>query len=405
MQTQLADFIRNTPQGEAADAILRKCVHCGFCTATCPTYQLLGNELDGPRGRIYLIKQMLEGEEPTARTQLHLDRCLTCRSCETTCPSGVHYAQLLEIGREVAEDKVPRKALERIVRRLFVLLLPQYLLTKPGFVIGQMIRPLIPAILRKSIPSKQRTGAWPKNKHKRKMVIHRGCVQRAARPSINAAAARFLDHQSITAVQAKDGCCGALGLHLGDRKFLEKNARRNIDVWWDEIQNGAEAIVSTASGCGVTIKEYGELMKHDQQYAKKAEQIASKVIDLSEVEIDAQQKDNVDLPDRVAIHTPCSLQHGQQVTGSIQTIMEKFGIETSFVADSHLCCGSAGVYSMLQPKIAGQLLDNRVAALEQGSPDCIVTANIGCLMHLDSGASVPVKHWVEVVAPPKTSAG
>jgi len=400
MQTQLAEFVRGTPQGESAEAILRKCVHCGFCTATCPTYQLLGNELDGPRGRIYLIKQVLEGQEPTKRTQLHLDRCLTCRSCETTCPSGVQYGQLLDIGREVIEEKVQRTLLERLIRRLFVLLLPNYLLTKPGFVVGQMVRPIMPKLLRKSIPEKQRVGKRPKVQYTRKMVIHRGCVQRAARPSINAAAARYLDLQSISAVEVRDGCCGALGLHLGDRKFLETNARRNIDAWWNQIQDGAEAIISTASGCGVTIKQYGELMKHDPQYAQRAELIASRVIDLSEVEMKAQYERTAEQPSKVAIHTPCTLQHGQKVTGSIEKIMERFGIETSFVANSHLCCGSAGVYSILQADIAGQLLANRIDALEKELPECIVTANIGCLMHLDSASSVPVKHWVEVVAPP-----
>ena len=232
------------------------------------------------------------------------------------------------------------------------------------------------------------------------MVIHRGCIQRSAKPEINAAAARFLNSQSITSIQTADACCGALGLHLGDRNFLVRNARKNIDAWWPEVENGAEAIVSTASGCGVTIKEYGELMKDDPEYRVKAAKIASLAIDISQVEITSKPSNNSALPDRVAVHSPCTLQHGQKTVGSVEKILKTYGIETCHVADSHLCCGSAGVYSILQPKISNQLLANRVSALEQGKPKCIVTANIGCLMHLDSGASVPVKHWVEVVAPP-----
>ena len=399
MQTELADFIRDTPQGHLAEEILRKCVHCGFCTATCPTYQLLGNELDGPRGRIYLIKQMVEGAEPTQRTQTHLDRCLTCRSCETTCPSGVEYGRLLDIGRDLIEQKVSRKWHERVIRKMLMIGIPNYLLTMPGFWFAHLVRPMLPSMLKKKLPPKGKVGKWPKSQHIRKMVIHRGCIQRAAKPDINAAAARYLERQSISPIETNDVCCGALGLHLGDRKFFDQYAKKNIDTWWEHIQNGAEAIVSTASGCGVTIKEYGDLFKDDPQYRDKAEKIASVVIDISEVEDQSDLQHTNTQYRKVAFHSPCTLQHGQKLSGCVENILKKNGFELTQVRDAHLCCGSAGVYSLLQPKISYELLDGKIATLEEDDPECIVTANIGCLMHLHSVSNVPVRHWLEIVAP------
>lgn len=399
MQTELADFIRETPKGQVADSILRKCVHCGFCSATCPTYQLLGNELDGPRGRIYLIKQVLEGFEPTQRTQLHLDRCLTCRSCETTCPSGVRYGELLEIGREVVEQRVPRTFSERLVRKSILLIVPNELLTRILLCLARFFQSLLPAAFGKKIPPKEKSKPWPKAMHSRKMIIHQGCIQRVTKPAINAAAARYLNGHSISAIRTNDACCGALGLHLGNRDFFTRQARKNIDAWWPHIQKGAEAIVSTASGCGVTIKEYGTLLKEDQDYAEKADKIASLAIDISEVERSAEISKTLDLPTKVAVHSPCTLQHGQKIVNSVEKILSEYGIETTQVEDAHMCCGSAGVYSVLQSELSGQLLKNKIAALERGQPDQIVTANIGCLMHLASSSAVPVKHWVEVVAP------
>ncbi|MDE0309691.1 MAG: glycolate oxidase subunit GlcF [Acidiferrobacterales bacterium] len=399
MKTDLADFIRNTDQGQVAESILRKCVHCGFCTATCPTYQLLGNELDGPRGRIYLIKQMVEGAQPTARTQLHLDRCLTCRSCETTCPSGVRYSKLLEIGRDIVEQKVGRSPFQRAVHMGLQFVVPNTFLTSVALMSARLVAFALPEKLKRKIPPKQKVEAWPERNHVRTMIIHQGCIQRVARPGINAAAARYLDRQSISAVRTSDSCCGALGLHLGNRDFLIRHARRNIDAWWPQIKAGAEAIVSTASGCGVTIKEYGELLADDREYAHKAEKISSLTIDISEVETNASPAKLDSQVSNVAFHSPCTLQHGQKVTHSVEQILANHGLTLETVENSHLCCGSAGVYSLLQPEIAEKLLEDKIAALERGNPQIIVTGNIGCLMHLSSRSSVPVKHWVEIVAP------
>ncbi len=399
MQTHLTESILYTPEGQVAESILRKCVHCGFCTATCPTYLLLGNELDGPRGRIYLMKQVLEGERATERTQLHLDRCLTCRSCETTCPSGVEYGKLLDIGRDLVGQQVPRSFAERIVRGALKLLIPNAFLTSAMLWCGRMVKPALPRFLKKKVPSYQRAKPWPKTQHERRMIIHQGCIQRAAKPAINAAAARFLDTHSISAIQTDDACCGALGLHLGDRKFLERYARRNIDAWWPQIETGAEAIVSTASGCGVTIKEYGYLLGNDPDYVEKAKRVAEMVLDISEVNGDLAASPSRTRYDKVAFQSPCTLQHGQKIVHSVESILHRHGIETTPVANGHLCCGSAGVYSLMQPEISQQLLDSKLSALQQGAPQCIVTANIGCLMHLETQADVPVKHWVEVVAP------
>lgn len=399
MQTDLADFIRDTPQGQAAESILRKCVHCGFCTATCPTYQLLGNELDGPRGRIYLIKQMVEGDTPTTRTQLHLDRCLTCRSCETTCPSGVKYSKLLEIGRDIVEEQVGRSFSERIVRKGLQFIIPNVFLTTVALKLARLVSFALPENLKKKIPPKEKLEPWPVGEHARKMIIHRGCIQRVVKPGINAAAARYLDRQSITAVQTSDSCCGALGFHLGNRDFLVRHARKNIDAWWPQIEAGAEAIVSTASGCGVTIKEYGELLADDAEYAQRAAKISSLAIDISEVESNSPPVKLGENIHSVAYHSPCTLQHGQKVVNSVERILGDHGLNLESVENPHLCCGSAGVYSLLQPEIADQLLENKIETLEHGKPQTIVTGNIGCLLHLNSRSSVPVKHWVEIVAP------
>lgn len=398
MQTDLADFISDSPKGRVADSILRKCVHCGFCSATCPTYLLLGNELDGPRGRIYLIKQVLEGAQPTERTQLHLDRCLTCRSCETTCPSGVRYGRLLEIGREVVDEKVPRKPRERFVRSLLMWIIPNPMLTQLGLFFSRTLAPFLPNSLRKKIPPKERKLAWSSVRHERRMIIHQGCIQRSTKPQINSAASRYLDASSISSIRTKDTCCGALGLHLGNFDLFKKQAKTNIDAWLPHLENGVEAIVSTASACGATLKDYGELLADDEDYAEKAQKIASSVIDISEVDCNKSTALLSKAKEKVAFHSPCTLQHGQKIVNKVEEILGEHGFETVPVEGSHLCCGSAGAYSLLQSEISEQLLRRKIDALEKNSPDCIVTANIGCLMHLNSVASVPVKHWVEIVA-------
>ena len=402
METHLADFIRDTPQGREAESILRACVHCGFCTATCPTYQLLGDELDGPRGRIYLIKQMLEGEAVSAKTRLHLDRCLTCRSCETTCPSGVRYGRLVEIGREVVERRVARPPGERARRWL----LRRGLLSRRLFGLaaasGRLARPLLPRALATKLPdSVHRT--WPRPRHARRMLALYGCVQPALAPSIDASLARVLDRIGVSLVRAPgSGCCGAMSQHLSAADEARRLIRANVDAWWPEIERGAEAIVVSASGCGVQVKEYGDLLREDPAYAERAARIASLARDPVEV-IAAEWRRIAPLvaldrgAERVAFHAPCTLQHGLKLGGRVEEILQAIGLELTPVADPHLCCGSAGTYSMLQPELAERLRANKVAALEAGAPALIATANIGCLVHLAAGTARPVRHWIELL--------
>lgn len=408
MQTQLAPEFQNTPDGLQAEAILRKCVHCGFCTATCPTYQLLGDELDGPRGRIYLIKQVLEGEMPTRKTQLHLDRCLTCRNCETTCPSGVQYGHLIDIGRKLVDERVPRPAGDRAVRWALKEGLPSPLFA-PAMKIGQAVRGLLPASLKNKVPAKQASGVWPTRTHARKMLMLEGCVQPAMMPNINSATARVLDAAGIqTVVAAKAGCCGAVKFHLNDQDGGKAEMRRNIDAWWPYVEGGIEALVMNASGCGVTVKEYGFILKDDPAYAEKAARISELTRDLSEllpVIAEALQTSRPELMEkitasapRLAFHPPCTLQHGQQLRGGVEQHLGALGFDIKVSNnEAHLCCGSAGTYSVLQPEIAYQLRDRKLANLGEMAPEVIVSANIGCITHLQSGTATPVRHWVEVL--------
>jgi glycolate oxidase iron-sulfur subunit len=402
MQTNLADFIINTPEGQEADQILRKCVHCGFCTATCPTYQLLGDELDGPRGRIYLIKQVLEGKPAGPSTQLHLDRCLTCRNCESTCPSGVQYGRLVDIGRQVVERQVARPPRQKLVRTLLKEALPRRWVFTPALKLGQALRPLLPAVLKNKVPPSQPTAVWPQRTHARKMLLLDGCVQPALAPNINAAAARVFDTLGVTLQLApKAGCCGALRYHLNAQEAGLDDMRRNIDAWWPLVEAGAEAIVMTASGCGVMVKEYGHLLAHDTAYADKAARIAAMTRDVSEVLGDFAAALGERLAgksgQRVAWHPPCTLQHGQQIRGKVEALLRLAGVDVQLCADSHLCCGSAGTYSILQPDLAYQLRDNKLKNLQALNPETIVSANIGCLTHLQSGTETPVRHWIELI--------
>ena len=405
MQTKLSPEFKGTPDGEAAEAILRKCVHCGFCTATCPTYQLLGDELDGPRGRIYLMKQVLEGEPVTRKTQLHLDRCLTCRNCETTCPSGVQYGQLVDIGRKLVEERVPRPAKEKAVRWLL-----KEGLTSPAFgpamKLGQALRPLLPAALKNKVPAQAgpRAHQWPTRVHARKVLMLMGCVQPAMMPNINSATARVLDAAGIQTLVADDArCCGAIRTHLADPEGGRADMRRNIDAWWPLVSAGkVEAIVMNASGCGVTVKEYGHALAHDAAYADKARRISELTRDLSELlpDIAPALRNRLRKPKAraLAFHPPCTLQHGQQLRGGVEAHLNALGFDVQLAAsDSHLCCGSAGTYSVLQPELAYQLRDRKLAQLAAVQPQVIVSANIGCIQHLQTGTSTPVRHWIEVI--------
>jgi len=405
MQTELADFIRDTPEGREAEEILRKCVHCGFCTATCPTYQLLGDELDGPRGRIYLIKQVLEGAEPTGKTRLHLDRCLTCRSCETTCPSGVHYSRLLDIGRHVVDARVPRHGGEALIRGVLREFVPRPKLFGVAMKAGQAVRGLLPKALKAKVPEARPAGAWPTARHARRVIALAGCVQPAMAPSINAAAARVLDAIGISMVEAAGaGCCGAVRFHLNDQDGGRDDARRNIDAWWPAIAAGeVEAIVMTASGCGVQVKDYGHLLQHDPAYADKARRVAELTRDIGEVV--AAEADALAavlgaraLPRQaLAWHAPCTLQHGQRIRGTVEKLLAAAGYELTPVRDSHLCCGSAGTYSILQPELSERLRGNKLDCLLEGGAGMIASANIGCITHLQAGTGTPVRHWIELI--------
>jgi glycolate oxidase iron-sulfur subunit len=421
MQTHLAPEFRDTPDGREAEAILRKCVHCGFCTATCPTYQLLGDELDGPRGRIYLMKQVLEGAEVTRKTQQHLDRCLTCRNCETTCPSGVDYGHLVEIGRRVVEAKVERPRGEQAVRWLLKEGLTSPLFG-PAMKLGQAVRPLLPAALKAKVPAPVQGAAaarahrWPTREHPRKVLMLLGCVQPAMMPNVNSATARVLDAAGIqTLVADGAGCCGAIRSHLNDHEGGLADMRRNIDAWWPLVQGltsqgTVEAIVMNASGCGATVKDYGHALAHDPDYADKAAAISALTRDLSELlpgllpalssrlQAATQGRGRALAPRRLAFHPPCTLQHGQQLRGGVERALGELGFEVSVAAaESHLCCGSAGTYSVLQPGLATQLRDRKLGHLEPLQPEVIVSANIGCIQHLQTGTATPVRHWVEVL--------
>ena len=403
MQTNLADFIRDTPQGRTAEEILRKCVHCGFCTATCPTYQLLGDELDGPRGRIYLIKQVLEGAEVTAKTQLHLDRCLTCRSCETTCPSGVQYGRLVDIGREVVEQRVPRAPVDAAKRATLRHTIPGGKLFGAVLQAGRLVRGLLPGALQAKVPpaNPDRRG-WPQSVHARKMLVLDGCVQPSLSPNTNAAAARVLDRLGISVVRVpRTGCCGAVALHLNAVHDAHDAMRRNVDAWWPHVEQGAEAVLITATGCASVAKDYGYQLAQGRTYAAKAARIAELSRDISEVliaEREALKRLLHRKPlQRYAFQSPCSLQHGLKMSGKVEALLTDLGFELTPVRDAHLCCGSAGTYSLLQPQIAQQLLANKVTCLTAGAPDTILTANIGCQMHIQSGTQTPVRHWIEVL--------
>ncbi len=409
MQTQLAPEYAARADGLEAEAILRKCVHCGFCTATCPTYQLLGDELDGPRGRIYLIKQVLEGAEPTRATQMHLDRCLTCRNCETTCPSGVEYGHLVDIGRKIVDEKVPRPLGEKTLRWALKEGLPSPLFA-PAMKAGQMVRGLLPAALKAKVPAPQPSGTWPTRQHARKVLLLAGCVQPAMMPNINTATARVLDAVGVqTVIAPKAGCCGAVKFHLNDQEGGKAEMRANIDAWWPLVEQGVEAIVMNASGCGVTVKEYGHILKDDALYAAKAERISALTRDLSELlpamlpELADKLQGRVQQPDTLyAYHPPCTLQHGQKLRGGVESHLNQLGFRLRTARnESHLCCGSAGTYSVLNPELSYQLRDRKLGRLSEAfgaqPPDMILSANIGCISHLQSGTGTPVRHWVEVL--------
>ena len=409
MQTTIDPMLRDTPMGEEANRILRSCSHCGFCLATCPTYQLLGSELDSPRGRIYLMKQMFEGKAVTATTQLHLDRCLTCRACESTCPSGVEYGKLVDIGRAHLEPRVQRGARVRLTRWALRTLLPRRTLFSTLLRVGQWTRPLVPAPLKAKIPPRQSAPAWPaKAGHSRSVLLLEGCVQPAMAPAINPVTARLLDRLGVAVIRTPAAqCCGAVSQHLGAPDEARRHIRSTIDAWWPAIEAGAEAILVNASGCGVQVKDYGHLMADDPVYASKAERVSALTRD--PVEWLLGEEDRLrpaeTAPRRVAFQSPCTLQHGQKLGGRVEALLTRLGFELCPVADSHLCCGSAGTYSVLQPELSKRLRGEKLDNLQAGRPEMILTANIGCLIHLQEAAGVPVRHWLEVLTVATETAG
>jgi glycolate oxidase iron-sulfur subunit len=400
MQTTLSESASQLPRAAEAESILRTCVHCGFCNATCPTYQLLGDELDGPRGRIYLIKQVLEGNEVTQKTQQHLDRCLSCRNCETTCPSGVDYHNLLDIGRAVVDAAVPRPLGQRLLREGLRQTVPHPDVFKGLINSGQVFRALLPGTLQSKLPrSVYPAKPRPTTLRERQVLMLEGCVQPSLSPNTNAAAARVLDRLGISVIATREaGCCGAVDYHLDAQATGLDRARRNIDAWWPGIEKGAEAIVQTASGCGAFIKDYGHLLASDPAYADKAKKVSELARDLVEVLRDEPlEKLGIHASQRVAFHCPCTLQHGQKLGGAVEALLTELGFNLTSVPDGHLCCGSAGTYSLTQPELSRQLRDNKLNALESGHPEVIVTANIGCQSHLDGAGRTPVRHWIELV--------
>lgn len=396
MQTWLAADFAQTPQGREADAILRSCVHCGFCTAVCPTYQLLGDELDSPRGRIYMIKSLLEGEAVTRQTQLHLDRCLTCRACETACPSGVQYARLADIGRAEVETRVPRGLTQKFVRKALRWIVPST--ARFGFLLklGRAMRPLLPSSLKRSIPLAKSAGSWPQARHARRVLVPGGCVQPVLEPGIDSALARLLDAHGISAIPIASGCCGAVSHHLAAQDEALARIKANIDAWWPYIEAGVEAIVMTASGCGAMVHEYGHLLCADEQYAEKAARISALCRDPLEL-VELLPIKSVGRGRRVAFHSPCSLQHGLKLEDRVEALLRLAGFDVLAVEEAGICCGSAGTYSILQPQLSRELRKRKLDHLQKNQPELIATANIGCLTHLQAGSDAPMMHWLELL--------
>ncbi|NCX22256.1 MAG: glycolate oxidase iron-sulfur subunit, partial [Betaproteobacteria bacterium] len=407
METHLASWMKATPDGDLAESILRRCVHCGFCTATCPTYQLLGDERDGPRGRIYLIKQVLEGEPASRATQTHLDRCLSCRNCESTCPSGVDYGHLLDVGRKVVEQQVSRPLSQRLLRGVLRETLTRGWLFGPAMRLGQRLRSVLPMALRAKVPAYRGPGLLPTPlqlaEHRRQVLLLVGCVQPAMMPSIDAATIRVLHRLGIRAEAATGaGCCGAIRHHLADESGALMQARRNIDAWWPQLEQ-SEVLLINASGCSLMVKEYGHLLRNDPAYAERARLVSDKTQDISawltgELQGYISRQNNwTTVQQSIAFHPPCTLQHGQQIRGQVESLLQAFGVKVLPIQDSHLCCGSAGTYSITQADLSLALRDRKLQHLQAAAPDSILSANIGCISHLQAGTELPVRHWIEWV--------
>jgi glycolate oxidase iron-sulfur subunit len=413
METRLTEAFQRSAHASVAEPILRACVHCGFCNATCPTYQLLGDELDGPRGRIYQIKQVLEGQPATRIVQQHLDRCLTCRNCETTCPSGVQYGHLVEIGRAVVDSQVRRPWPERLLHAVLREGLTRPAVFGAGVWLGRLMRPLLPSALRDKLPIPRPAGPRPTSTRTspisrattspgdaHAVLLLRGCVQPAMLPSIDAATQRVLHALGIETVEAPGaGCCGAIRHHLNDPDGALGNLRANIDAWWPYLESGrVDTLVINASGCTAMAKEYGHLLRDDPIYAERARRISACTQDITQFLLPhtgALKTRLGAVANRVAVQTPCTLQHAQRLPGVMEQLLGQLGVTCVSVAESHLCCGSAGTYSVLHSSLSQQLRDRKLDHLQRESPDIILSDNIGCIAHLAAGTSLPVWHWIE----------
>ena len=403
MQTSFTPEFLQTHHGQRVNTILRSCVHCGFCNATCPTYQLTGDELDGPRGRIYLIKNFFENKDSSDISLKHLDRCLTCLACETTCPSGVKYGDLIDIGREHIEKSIQRPAINKLKRHLII-----YVFSKPHLVsfvllLARLIKPILPLKLAKKIPDRpKQTMACSLVTAQRKMLTIKGCVQTSVAPQINAATSQVLQRSKIQLDESDSNCCGALAFHLTETETAKKQICKNIDEWHEKLQNNHEFILVNSSGCSNFIKQYSTIMQSDEHYANKAKFVSERCKDLTEIIPEINIKQVATLGKTVAFHSPCTLQHGQKILGNVETLLQQAGYRVVLPTDAHICCGSAGSYSLLETEFSTQLLRNKVAHLENQNPDMIATANIGCLLHLQSESKLPVKHWIELLAASST---
>ncbi|MEM7400827.1 MAG: glycolate oxidase subunit GlcF [Pseudomonadota bacterium] len=406
MQTSFSSEFIQTKDGQRVDNILRNCVHCGFCNATCPTYQLTGDELDGPRGRIYLIKNFFENSDNQVAHNIslkHLDRCLTCMACETTCPSGVKYGELVDIGRKQINSTGKRSLKEKLKRNLILYFFSNSTRTYILLSVARLVKYFLPHAIAKKIPAKIKFGAvteQPNNTKRSKntnLLTIKGCVQDSLAPQINHATKLVLNQSGYNIDESNARCCGAMAFHLTELEKAHKTIRENIDEWHNKLKNGYDNILINSSGCSVFIKQYATILQDDPEYNQKAKYISDHCIDLSEITSSIATKISDKHGKTVAFHSPCTLQHGQKINGRIEKKLREAGYTLVEVQDSHLCCGSAGTYSLLEKELSAQLLTNKVHHLEKNQPDFIATANIGCLLHLQSGTDIPVKHWVELL--------
>ena len=420
METNFSKEQLKDTDNKSSEKIFRKCVHCGFCNATCPTYQLLGDELDGPRGRIYLIKDMLENNKPAnEKIVKHIDRCLSCYSCMTTCPSGVNYMHLIDHGRSHIEKTYKRPFRDRLIRSFLSITLSKSIYFRIVGNLSKFLKPLsffFPNKLKEMInlmpvtfPSKQlpKKEIYPaKNKKKpvARVALLTGCVQKVISPQINEATIRLLNRHNIEVVVPKGvDCCGSLNHHLGKSNLANKTFRKNISIWYEEyLKNGLDAIISNTSGCGTTLKDYGFIFRSDTDLKKKAKKISELTKDITEylddkVKLNFIPKNINEKKYRIAYHSACSMQHGQKVHKEPVDLIKKTGNEVLEIEDGHLCCGSAGTYNLLQSSIAKRLLKNKIENIEKTNPQFISTGNIGCITQIAQGTNIPILHTVEII--------